>query len=67
MSHYNPHRGLGPAPGPGGNARLNELLDGVRLEFENQARQSQELEHSSKSFVADQAYHKARLVPVPLY
>jgi len=43
---YNQHRGLGPAPGPGGNARLNELLDSIRGEFENQARQGQELEHS---------------------
>jgi hypothetical protein len=44
---YNPHRGLGPAPG-GGNARLNELLDGIRAEFESQARASSDYEHSSK-------------------
>ncbi|KIM95925.1 hypothetical protein OIDMADRAFT_183392 [Oidiodendron maius Zn] len=43
MSMYNQHRGLGPAPG---NARLNELLDGVRAEFENQARAGGEYEHS---------------------
>ena len=46
MSMYNPHRGLGPSPG---NARLNELLDGIRAEFESQARASGEYEHSSKS------------------
>ncbi|KAG0648492.1 Transcriptional repressor rco-1 [Hyphodiscus hymeniophilus] len=43
MSMYNPHRGLGPSPG---NARLNELLDGIRAEFESQARASGEYEHS---------------------
>jgi len=47
MSMYNPHRGLGP-PGAPGNARLNELLDGIRAEFESQARASGEYEHSSK-------------------
>jgi glucose repression regulatory protein TUP1 len=44
MSMYNQHRGLGPAPG---NARLNELLDNVRAEFDNQARAGGEYEHSS--------------------
>jgi glucose repression regulatory protein TUP1 len=47
MAMYNPHRGLGPTPG-GANARLNELLDGIRAEFENQARASSDYEHSSK-------------------
>jgi hypothetical protein len=47
MSMYGNHRGLGPAPGSG-NARLNELLEGIRAEFENQARASGEYEHSSK-------------------
>jgi glucose repression regulatory protein TUP1 len=47
MAMYNPHRGLGPAPS-GGNARLSELLDGIRQEFENQARASSDYEHSSK-------------------
>ncbi|KAH8745407.1 WD40-repeat-containing domain protein [Hyaloscypha finlandica] len=45
MAMYNPHRGLGPAPS-GGNARLSELLDGIRQEFENQARASSDYEHS---------------------
>ena len=45
MSMYNSHRGMGPAPG---NARLNELLDGIRAEFESQARASGEYEHSSE-------------------
>lgn len=49
MSMYN-HRGLGPAPG---NARLNELLESVRAEFENQARVSGEVEQSSKSQTID--------------
>lgn len=50
MSMYAPHRGLGgPAPGaPSGNARLNELLDSIRGEFESQARQGQDVEHASK-------------------
>ncbi|PQE13908.1 transcriptional repressor rco-1 protein [Rutstroemia sp. NJR-2017a BBW] len=43
MSMYN-HRGLGPAPG---TARLNELLDGIRNEFETQARASGEYEHNT--------------------
>ncbi|KAE8450085.1 transcriptional regulatory protein rco1 [Mollisiaceae sp. DMI_Dod_QoI] len=42
---YNPHRGLGPAPGAG-STRLNELLDSIRVEFENQARASNDYEHS---------------------
>ena len=46
MSMYNPHRGLGPPVQ--GNARLNELLDGVRAEFESQARASGEYEHNSE-------------------
>lgn len=50
MSMYNPHRGLGPAPGApgGGNTRLNELLDNIRAEFESQARQGQDVEHASQ-------------------
>ncbi|RDL35307.1 WD40 repeat-like protein [Venustampulla echinocandica] len=43
MSMYNPHRGMGPAAS---NARLNELLDGIRAEFESHARASGEAEHS---------------------
>jgi glucose repression regulatory protein TUP1 len=42
---YNTHRGLGPPPPP--NARLNELLEGIRGEFENQTRASGEYENSS--------------------
>lgn len=45
MSMYN-HRGLGPAPG---TARLNELLDGIRAEFDTQQRASGEYEHNSES------------------
>lgn len=43
---YNPHRGLG-APQPG-NTRLNELLEGIRSEFESQARATGDYEHSSR-------------------
>ncbi len=47
---YAPHRGLGPAPGGSGpgTARLNELLDGIRAEFEAQARAGNEYEHSGE-------------------
>lgn len=47
MSMYNPHRGLGPPTGAA-NARLNELLEGIKAEFETQARTSGEYEHSSE-------------------
>jgi hypothetical protein len=56
---YNPHRGLGPAPG-GGNARLSELLDGIRAEFESQARASSDYEHSSKCETFREAWPPAR-------
>jgi len=46
MAMYNPHRGLGPAPTTAA-ARLNELLEGIRAEFDSQARASGEYEHSS--------------------
>ena len=45
MSMYNPHRGLGPAPV---STRLNELLDGIRAEFDAQVRSTGEYEHSSR-------------------
>ncbi|KAI9746513.1 MAG: general transcription repressor [Claussenomyces sp. TS43310] len=44
MSMYNAHRGMGgPAPG---NTRLNELLEGIRNEFETQSRASSDYEHN---------------------
>lgn len=46
MSMYN-HRGLPGAPNPN-NSRLNELLDQIRVEFENQARASEGYDHTSK-------------------
>ena len=46
MAMYNPHRGLGPAPTTAAS-RLNELLEGIRAEFDSQARASGEYEHSS--------------------
>lgn len=42
MNNY-AHRGMPPAPA---NSRLNELLDGIRAEFEAQARASVDYEHS---------------------
>lgn len=42
---YNSHRGMVPAP----NNRLTELLDQVRVEFENQQARSGEYEHKSMS------------------
>jgi glucose repression regulatory protein TUP1 len=44
---YNSHRGMAPGLG---NSRLNELLEGIRAEFETQARASGDYEHSSKYF-----------------
>lgn len=44
-----PHRGIGGAPpGVTSAARLNELLDQIRSEFETQLRQSENYEHQSK-------------------
>jgi len=57
---YNPHRGLGPAPG---NSRLNELLEGIRAEFESQARASGEYEHSSKKIIKFQAEDHNPFIP----
>jgi len=51
MAMYNPHRGLGPAPTTAA-ARLNELLEGIRAEFDSQARASGEYEHSSTYYEA---------------
>lgn len=44
MNYTNNHRGMGPAPA---SSRLTELLDGIRAEFESQARAGGEYEHSS--------------------
>lgn len=45
---YNPHRGLGPGAPNSTTSRLNELLEGIRAEFENQSRASEGYEHSGK-------------------
>lgn len=45
MSMYS-HRGMGAVP-PGNSARLNELLDQIRAEFETQLRQAEGFEHQS--------------------
>lgn len=42
---YNTHRGMVPAP----NARLTELLDQLRQEFETQSRSTGEFEHQRTS------------------
>ncbi|KAL7959125.1 hypothetical protein V8C34DRAFT_280987 [Trichoderma compactum] len=44
MSMYS-HRGMGAVPP--GNARLNELLEQIRAEFDSQQRQSENFEHQS--------------------
>lgn len=48
MSMY-PHRSIAGPPPAGGGARLNELLDQVRIEFEAQSRQYAEYEHQRKA------------------
>lgn len=45
MSMYSRH-GMGAVP-PGNSARLNELLDQIRAEFETQLRQTEGFEHQS--------------------
>lgn len=50
MSMY-PHRGMGTVP-PGNSARLNELLEQIRAEFDNQLRQTEGFEHQSAFFPA---------------
>lgn len=51
MSMY-PHRSMGGGPpGVQSAARLNELLDQIRSEFETQLRQSENYEHQSKQFL----------------
>ena len=47
MSMYPGHRGMGAVP-PGNSARLNELLDQIRAEFDTQLRQTEGFEHQSK-------------------
>lgn len=46
MSMY-PHRAMGGPPS--NSARLNELLEQIRAEFDSQARQTEGFEHQSKS------------------
>lgn len=43
-----PHRQMGGVP-PGSSARLNELLEQIRAEFDTQIRQTEGFEHQSKS------------------
>jgi len=47
MSMYS-HRGMGAVP-PSNSARLNELLDQIRAEFDTQLRQTENFEHQSRS------------------
>jgi general transcriptional corepressor TUP1 len=46
MSMYPGHRGMPGVP-PNGAARLNELLDQIRSEFESQMRTGETYEHQS--------------------
>lgn len=47
---YNAHRGMAPPPSL---TRLNELLDGIRAEFSEQARSSTEYDHSIQTQMAE--------------
>ncbi|XP_044717565.1 WD domain, g-beta repeat domain-containing protein [Hirsutella rhossiliensis] len=51
MSMYS-HRGMGAVP-PGNSARLNELLDQIRAEFETQLRQTEGFEHQISAQVSE--------------
>ncbi|KAF4582897.1 transcriptional repressor rco-1 [Ophiocordyceps camponoti-floridani] len=51
MSMYT-HRGMGAVP-PGNSARLNELLDQIRAEFETQLRQTEGFEHQISAQVSE--------------
>ncbi|KKP00410.1 glucose repression regulatory protein TUP1 [Trichoderma harzianum] len=50
MSMYS-HRGMGAVPP--GNARLNELLEQIRAEFDSQQRQSENFEHQISAQVSE--------------
>lgn len=60
MSMYS-HRNMGAVPP--GNARLNELLEQIRAEFDNQQRQTENFEHQGTAPLANTvlADHCARL------
>jgi glucose repression regulatory protein TUP1 len=49
MSMY-PHRGMAP---PNNSARLNELLDGIRAEFDSHLRQAESFEHQISAQVSE--------------
>lgn len=51
MSMYS-HRGMGAVP-PGNSARLNELLDQIRAEFDSQQRQTEGYEHQISAQVSE--------------
>ncbi|KXX72929.1 Transcriptional repressor rco-1 [Madurella mycetomatis] len=53
MSMYPPHRGMAGVPPANGAARLNELLDQIRAEFESHARQSEGYEHQIQAQVQE--------------
>lgn len=57
MSMY-PHRAMGAVP-PNNSARLNELLDQIRSEFDTQMRQTEGYEHQSKTIALDN-YRQSR-------
>lgn len=52
MSMYPGHRGMGAVP-PGNSARLNELLDQIRAEFDTQLRQTEGFEHQISAQVSE--------------
>lgn len=52
MSMYPAHRGMGGVPPSNSAARLNELLDQIRSEFEGQMRSGETFEHQSKTHLS---------------
>src|SRR5271154_3544189 len=48
-SNANPHRGMQPTP----NARLGEILDQLRAEFDNQSRSSEQFENQVSNQVQE--------------
>jgi hypothetical protein len=60
---YNAHRGMVPAP----NARLTELFDQLRQEYENQSRSTGEFEHQRMSPSHPQWFSRPEIsLPTPV-
>ena len=63
MSMYPGHRGMGGVPPPANTmARLNELLDQIRSEFDSQMRHGETFEHQSKLYLPQTALFQESLL-----